>query len=286
MDIPMELNHILPPEIAAQLENLEYDAPVEEIRLRIGQAVAVVTSSGTVHSAGSAVTKEHLEHLLERAAGSSMHTSADMLRNGYLYAASGCRIGFCGTMINGGAGLRAVTSANIRIPHEMKGCAELLAQKITEEGKPNILILSPPGYGKTTLLRDLIRCLSEREIRICVADERGEISGTRDRIRSFDLGPNTDVMIGGRKSETAMMLLRAMNPQMLAFDEITAPEDLSVMEEAVGCGVALLATAHAQCRGDLERRPMYAEILNKRIFMHTVWIHNSDGRRCYTLERL
>ena len=286
MDIPHELNLVLPPEIAAQLKSMKCKDAAEEIRLRIGQAASVVTSSGTIHSAGKPVAKEHLDHILERASGSSMHTSADMLRNGYLYAASGCRIGFCGTVLSGGAGLRAITSVNIRIPHEMKGCAESLAQKVMEEGSPNTLILSPPGYGKTTLLRDLIRCLSRRGIRVCAADERGEISGTQDRIRSFDLGPNTDVMIGGRKSETAMMLLRAMSPQILAFDEITSPDDLAVIEEATGCGVALLATAHARCRADLERRLLYAAMLTKRIFTHAIWIDMTGGRRSYTLERL
>ena len=83
-----------------------------------------------------------------------------------------------------------------------------------------------------------------------------------------------------------MMLLRAMSPQILAFDEITSPDDLAVIEEATGCGVALLATAHARCRADLERRPLYAAMLTKRIFTHAIWINMTGGRRSYTLERL
>ncbi len=286
MDIPSELKRMLPPEITAQLKLLNSPEPAEEIRLRIGQAAAVVTSAGTIRASGKSITAEHLDHLLERACGASMHTSADMLRRGYLYAASGCRIGFCGTVLPGIGGLRAITSVNIRIPHAMKGCAEQVAGNLLTEGVSNTLILSPPGFGKTTFLRDLIRCLSERGMRVCAADERGEISGMQDCAPGFDLGPNTDVMLGGRKAETAMMLLRAMNPQLIAFDEITSPEDIAVIEESAGCGVTLLATAHAGCRADLERRPLYRDLLQKRIFTHAVWIRMLENRRVYSLERL
>lgn len=283
--LPSELNHILPPELLPALQSAKIEHP-EELRLRIHRKLTVVSVTETVHLNGPEITPQHLEHLLERASGCSAHVSGELLRQGYLHTASGCRIGFCGTVTGDGKILRALTSANIRIPHAVPGCAKEIAKRMLQEGVENTLILSPPGCGKTTLLRDLIRLLSESGLRISVADERGELAGQSGRNPGFDLGPNTDVMTGGTKSETAMMLLRSMNPQILAFDEITASRDLAVIRQAAGCGVTLLATAHAESRELMKCRPIYQELLCSRIFRKAVWIRLEKGARMYEMERL
>lgn len=117
----------------------------------------------------------------------------------------------------------------MRIPHAVPGCADALVPQLMKDGFCSTLILSPPGGGKTTLLRECVRRLSDHGLRISLMDERGEIAAVQNRTPQFDVGANTDIMTGGQKAACCMMLLRAMRPDVLAFDEISAPEDIEAI---------------------------------------------------------
>ena len=259
----------------------------EELRLRLGQSVTVLLPTGERPlPAAIPVTASALRDLLERATGASVHSAAEGLRQGYFTARGGCRIGFCGQGVteNGALqSLRSLSSAAIRIPRELPGCADGLFPALWEKGAgSSVLLLSPPGGGKTTLVRELIRLFSMAGKRVAVLDERGEIGAG-----GFDLGPSADVLTGISKAEGAMLLLRGMNPQMLAMDEITAPEDLEAIALAVGCGVQLLATAHAPDTDALQKRPLYREMLALGAFDKAVTIRKAaDGTRLLRLEAL
>lgn len=261
----------------------------EEIRCRIDQPVSLIINGKNHQLSTKRVTAAHLDYLFEHATNVSVHAFMEEIRNGFLFTASGYRIGLCGTVFFSGqtiAGIRDLTSVVIRIPHEFYGCADNVYPYLIKGGFRSTMILSPPGYGKTTLLRELIRKLSQSGYRVSVADERGEIAAICNRQRGFDLGANTDVMTGGRKSECAMMLLRAMNPQVLAFDEITAKADLKAIKQAFGCGASLLATAHASDRASLHKRSIYRKVLKSGVFEKAVWIQMSDCGREYIVEEL
>ena len=150
----------------------------------------------------------------------------------------------------------------------------------------SVLILSPPGYGKTTFLRECIRQLSDSGKRVSVADERGELAAVHRGVPQFDLGKASDIMSGVPKAQAVMMLLRAMNPQIIAMDEISSPEDVEAAETASGCGVRLIATAHAADKSELYRRPVYKRLLELGVFKNTVVIENRCGRRSYSYEEL
>lgn len=281
---------VLPEPLRAQA--LAVDEPLmaqaEEVRLRAGRVPTLVLPEGERSIPGAVpVDTELLDRVVELASRWSVHTVLEQLRRGYLTVAGGHRLGLCGTVVmEGGAihALRDLSGANLRVARQIKGAAGETAARLCREGRlPNTLILAPPGAGKTTLLRDLIRCVSSGEagppLRVAVADERGELAALWHGQACMDLGPRTDVLDGCPKALAIPMLLRGINPQVIAVDEITAREDVLAMEQAVGCGVTLLATAHGSGPEDLRRRPLYWEMAQKRIFQMLVTIRVENGRR-------
>lgn len=259
-------------------------AGVEEIRLRAGRMPALTCPDGEVPMMGAnPVTTQEIELLVQNASRWSLHTVLDQLRQGYMTTRGGHRLGLCGTAVMEGGQVRTIreiTSANLRIAREKRGCASKIALHIKGKNSvANTLIIAPPGAGKTTLLRDLIRQLSDCSLRVAVADERGELSAMWQGAPQLDLGQSTDVLAGCPKAVAIEQLLRGMNPQVIAVDEITAGEDVRAIEQAVGCGVSLLATAHALEVEDLKRRPLYRELLSEGIFRYLVMIERRSGRR-------
>lgn len=263
-------------------------ARAEELRLRMGRPPTLVLPEGERPIPGAcAVSGEELARLVELASRWSLHTVLEQLRRGYLTIEGGHRLGLCGTAVMEGGqiqNLRELSSASLRIARQIPGVARPVAGQLRSDGRlNNTLILAPPGAGKTTLLRDLIRCLSDGEtgtpLRVAVADERGELAAMWQGCPQMDLGRHTDVLDGCAKAQAVPLLLRGMNPQVIAVDEITAQEDIAAMEQAVGCGVALLATAHGCGVQDLNRRPLYRRMLRRNIFHTLVAIRVEQGRR-------
>ena len=263
-------------------------AVAEEFRLRTGLPPAVLTPEGERGIVQRTVTVRDLDSLLEAATRASAHTALESVAAGFVTVRGGCRVGLCGTVSESEGRIltiRRLSSAVIRIPREVKGCAGGIYPALTDGGFRDTLIISPPGAGKTTLLRELVRMLSST-YRVGLLDERGEVAGVWEGVPLFDVGPQTDVLTGADKRRGALMLLRSMNPQILAMDEITARGDLDALRTAAGCGVRLLATAHAFDRQDMLRRGLYREILNCGIFKRVVVIRRRGALREYEVTEL
>ena len=260
----------------------------EEIRMRVGQAPMILQNGREYPIHGDPVTEDELMRTLEKATGASLHTAAPALARGFI-SYHGLRIGVCGTAFEREGdmtGFRCFSSLAIRIPRECKGiCHELYAQ-LRQDQPCSLLILSPPGAGKTTALRELIRRYSCDGQRVGVVDERWEIAAAELGRAQFDLGAHSDVLSGIPKARAAMMLLRTMNPQIIAMDEITQPEDLNAIREITGCGVRLLATAHAAGPDELRRRPLYRTMLEEKLFDACILIRLQGNDRAYDLKRL
>lgn len=260
----------------------------EELRLRAGREPTVLLAAGEkVFCRGRRVSPGDLTAVLEAATASSMHAASGELRQGFISARGGVRIGVCGAAVVSGSvtGIRSVSSLSIRVPRQVKS-AGAGAVAVLTEGPLSVLILSPPGGGKTTLLRELIRSGSDKGIRVSLADERGEVAAVWNGEPQFDIGRCTDVLSGAPKAEAAMMLLRSMNPQVIALDEITAREDVSAISGIANCGVKVYATAHAASLEELLRRPIYREMMELGVFERAVLIQGSGQNRRYEVAGL
>lgn len=270
----------------------EEQAVAEEFRLRTGRPMTVLLPEGETcpWPAEPPVEPEELETLCDLGAEFSRYAAAETLREGFLPVRGGFRIGFCGSAVMKGgacANLTDLSSADLRIAREKRGVAEELAQRLLSGGElDSTLLLSPPGGGKTTLLRDLIRCVSQGGFRVGLADERGEVAVCYRGRPQMDVGPYTDVLDGCPKAIAIPMLLRTMNPQIVAADEITAEEDIRAMTMAAGCGVKLLATVHAANAAELSQKPLYARLLETKVFRRAVCIRRTAQGRTHELEEL
>lgn len=207
--------------------------------------------------------KEVMEAFLLLCAN-SVYAHQNEIKKGYIIMRSGHRAGVCGTVID--EGMRDISSINIRIAREVEGCADILTSRFDGGG---ILIAGPPGSGKTTLLRDVIRQLSDGVLgnykRIAVIDSRGELSGSHSGKSFTKLGTNTDILLCEDKANAALMALRTMYPDIIAFDEIGTAAELKSVSEIFNAGVSLITTAHIGVKQDLLRRSVTKELLKGNI---------------------
>lgn len=272
----------------------------EELRLRTAHPMTVLTPDGELSVAPSnrdaIVTAEDLEQMLSAVTEYSRYASMESIRQGYLCVRGGFRLGICGTLVVRDGmpyNIREFSGFALRIMREQIGIANECAAKLfTLDGQfQSTLILSAPGGGKTTLLRDLIRYLSLGDSehgarRISVIDERGEIAVSYQGRAQMELGNHTDVLCDCPKAIGIPMVLRAMNPQIIALDEITASEDIRAMCMAANCGVGLLATIHAGSEEELLRKPLWRDLLAADVFKRIVVIRNDHGVRSYEVKEL
>ncbi len=269
-------------------------AAAEEIRLRAGRPVTVLLPTGELPLEVQAEPEE-LETLCDIATEFSRYAAAETIREGFLPVRGGFRVGLCGTAVmkdGANANLKNLSSAVIRIARERKGIGEAIVPKLFRDGVfQSTLLLSPPGGGKTTLLRDVVRLLSEGGAgtppqRVALIDERGEVAVVHRGRPQMDVGPHTDVLDACPKALGIPIVLRAMNPQIIAVDEITVREDLAAVNLAAGCGVGLLATIHAADTAELLQKPLYRQLLENQVFRLAVRILRGETGRAYELEEL
>ena len=253
---------------------------VSELRLRCGQKTRLCRLDGT-ELAGPVLDTAALHRIIRRLCGDSLYAFEEELKQGYFTAQGGMRVGVCGKIsVRSGAiqSVSEVASLCIRIPREIRGCGVSLAELLFGKGLSSALILSQPGMGKTTLLRDLIRIASESGWNVAVADERRELAACWEGIPQMDVGPRTDVMDNCPKAQALPMLIRACAPQLVAADEIGDAADAAALLDARRCGVAVFATAHAGSFADAMRRESLARMLREGAFDRMVLLGSPPGR--------
>lgn len=287
---------VLPPHLRDGLHALEEDRldRVEEFRLRRGFPMTALVPEGEVELDTPPVGEDGLRQVVENATQSSAHTALDRVRQGFVTLRGGHRVGMCGSVVRKEGRivtLRELSSLSIRVARTVPGLAGPLLPGLTEEGRfVSTLIAAPPGAGKTTLLRDLVRALSDGEagapLRVAVADERGEIAALWRGEPQLYVGRHTDVLDGCAKAEGLSILIRGMNPQVAAVDELGGGEDARAVAEAAGCGVAVVATVHGTGVDGLRRRPACRALLELGVFRRLVVLERRGGVRTARTEAL
>ena len=271
---------------------------VQEIRLRAGKPVIIMknqqefflTREGQFTKQTGKVRcmdAQELEQIIQHICKYSVYAYMDEIRQGYLTLPGGHRVGVAGQVVLESEkeirSIKNIRYLNIRIAHEVKGAAREVVSEVYEKGRfCNTLILSPPGCGKTTLLRDLVREISNgnawgKGMFVSVVDERSELAGSYLGVAQNDLGIRTDVLDGCPKAMGMMLLIRSMAPGAIAIDELGSPEDAEAVEKVLRCGCHILATIHAEDMEELKQKSFMRELLEEGAFQRFIVMGKENG---------
>lgn len=251
---------------------------LEEVRFRMGRPLIVGTSGGNLavkadgtlsESINGAyeVTEGDIHRIFQAICENSVYAYIDEIRQGFITIRGGHRVGFAGRAAAPSGrveNFREISSLNFRVAREVIGAADDIINDIyAEKGVVNTLLVAPPLVGKTTMLRDIARQISNSGIKVGIADDRGEIAAMYHGAMQNDVGLQTDVIDGAPKAESVIMLLRSMAPQVIISDEIATSADVEAISQAFGTGVGVIASAHGGSFEEVASRnllqPLFAE---------------------------
>ncbi len=257
----------------------EFKTEIEEIRIRLNKPIVIKTASEN-KILNHVITIEEMKETFEKICENSIYTYKRQICEGFITLKNGHRVGITGNcafeegkVVN----INYVSSLNFRIAREKKGCSNELLKNITEKNEIcNTLIVSKPGCGKTTMLRDLIRNISDRGKTCGIVDERGEIAAMNKGINQNDVGILTDVIDNVSKAKGMMMIIRSMSPQVIACDEIGSKEDIEAINYAICSGIKGIFTAHGDNFEELLLNPKISELIQKHIIERIVFLSQTN----------
>lgn len=280
--LPAVLFEIMPPELYSELCTLvQNDVPVDEVRVRVGKT-ASVTSGGKNIPLRTALTRMQVDEMVDAICDSSLYAHADTIRCGYVTLSGGIRVGIVGRAATSEGrviGVYEISSLCFRLPRKIMRVGAPVCRLLREyEGERGVLVYSPPGHGKTTLLRSVASAMSSGADawRVLVVDTRGELSFSLD-----DPSLCLDVLTGYPKALGIEIAARSMNAQLIVCDEIGDTAEAEAIIGAQNCGVPLLASAHASSLEGLLLRPGLRRLHDARVFGAYVGIRRHSNQKDY-----
>ncbi|MEA4923965.1 MAG: stage III sporulation protein AA [Syntrophomonadaceae bacterium] len=265
----------------------EYFKGLEEIRLRCGQPLALrigdrdygLDEYGRMQeelSRGYLVNSDDIYRSIAAISDNSLYAFEEEISRGFITIPGGHRVGLAGQVVLGSSGIQTIKDFSgiaFRIAREVKGCSQaVMAYIYPQDLAPvNTLFISAPRCGKTTILRDVARHLSQgtkrgRGCNVTVIDERSELAGTYQGRAQMDLGPRTDVLDSCPKAKGMIMAIRSLAPHVLITDEIGRQEDIEAIRACVNAGVAVVTSVHARNLDEVQKRPVLRELLTTHTF--------------------
>jgi len=241
---------------------------INEIRLRVGKPLILKSGAEEFYADEYGVKTENekisykpdakdIDEMLNMISDYSLYSVQEQLKCGFITVQGGHRAAFAGKVVtenNKITAIKNIGSAALRIAEEKKGCGKEAIRYVRENGIKNTLIVSPVCGGKTTMLRDIVRILSNDGVTVGLADERGELAACYMGVAQLDVGSRTDVIDNCPKSYALSMLIRTMSPDLICADEIGTIDDFNAIKEASLCGSAIICTAHGGDINDILKR--------------------------------
>lgn len=276
--------------------DINYDGIIE-LRLRINEPIILTFDDGEYFVSESVgltrdrnrvyrVTMADIRSTIDFVSDYSLYAYEDEVRQGFITVRGGHRVGIAGQVVLDKGRVKSVkhiSFVNVRFSHQIKGCAEELLPYIIREGRLlHTLIISPPGCGKTTMLRDVVRLISDgnsycKGMNVGVVDERSEIAACFQGVPQNDVGIRTDILDCCPKAEGMLMLLRSMNPKVIAVDEIGNREDIDAISYVINCGCGILATVHGDSIDDIRIKPVLRKLVEEKTFDRYVVLGRTRG---------
>lgn len=282
-----EILKILPEKIANEIINIGANSQITEIRFRVNRRIIMITA-GTEIFLNYIITLADILEILVKLSKNSLYAIQNDINNGFVVIKGGHRIGICGEVViqDGNIkNIRNINSMNIRVSRQLIGCADKVMNHIIVKGiLKNTLIVSPPACGKTTLLRDIIRQVSNgvkllgfSGKNVGLVDERGEIASSCNGISNLDVGIRTDVMSNCPKHIGMEMMVRSMGISVIATDEIGSKKDIEAIKYAALSGVKLIFTMHGKNLEDITRKIGVKEFVDEGLFERVIILSSNNG---------
>ncbi len=264
---------------------------LEEIRIRVNRPLIISTSLGSfaVLTDGSIspaiggayiITENDIKRIFCALCENSIYAHTEEIKQGYITIRGGHRAGFCGkTVVSCGniETIKEINGINIRVASERIGTGGEYIDAVLKNGKvKNTLIVSPPGVGKTTLLRDLTRLISHSGIKVSVIDERGEIGALYRGVPQNDIGIQTDIIEDAPKNKAIPLMLRSMSPQLIVCDELSTEGDVEAVKKCFGMGVSVIASAHGGSLEEIKNNCHLKRILGKNGFNQVIVLRRNN----------
>ncbi|GKU23988.1 stage III sporulation protein AA [Clostridium folliculivorans] len=282
-----DLKNVLPINLIRLIEDRPDSSKLQEIRLKCNKPVMLNIDNREV-ILNYTTSQNEINNIFNKISNFSVYAFEEDIKQGFITIRGGHRIGVTGHWVNDDGvikSLKSVFSINIRIAREIIGCSNSLLPHVAKGDKVyNTILVSPPKCGKTTLLRDLVRNISNGNLKynitgkkVCVIDERSEIAACHMGIPQMDVGVRTDIYDNCLKYVGLMMAIRCMSPEVIVCDEIGTDRDVEAIVSAFNCGVNIISTIHGNNEDDLYSRPVFKKLIENKVIEKIIVLSNKNG---------